>query len=678
MIDCSAVDTSRYPPDAQVYGEKGIFLYSIAALSLLVITSKTKNAASQSSLVIHNGELLGRYIPAPPEHAFSAHSHGTRVAISDLFGSMPVRAKHRAVMLSSKVDAEKEIRRLAYTIIATLLASPISVDVTLRDARHEKEFRLRSMKNIRLEQQLSNLLPHIGLPSYINSSTMVPTQANSDGISISGCISLEPSATRLFQIITIGIYPIVNEYGYNVLFEEINKAFTASDFGVNKKGAGTNEAERAANKKSFDKWPVFFLKVNFTNSTLEDSRNNLIEGDWKLGLLLQLLRAMCYSFLKKHHFRPRKPQKRVNTVPEQKGTRRSARLADIKQSVATNETVLPSRRNWKVGSTNARRTLAENTTPGSAVSPKPLVGFDGRLLRLPFDVALAGSSQEALSALIDEPHEQSLSWIQQLLDNWKNPTFEPAELQIPATNVANGESCTDTCGFNHIAGTMDLNGHLSKSSLASATVIAQVDEKFILVKLPLEVSSHGTKQSTASTLVLVDQHAADERCRLEDLMATYFSRPNGEDRHLTAVLQDLNEPIQVEVSVEEARLLARRQHFLQSWGISFHVNGIATTDTKPSTRATVTVVAISPAIFARCQTEHHLLVDIVRSEAWREGSAVPSVSQYMSESKNGYLPSFQGCPRGILDLLQSRSCRSMSYFKPRKTHDANQNRCHHV
>lgn len=667
MVDCSLVDTSRYPPDPQIYGKMGMFLYSVAALSLLEIASKPKNGTCHCSLIIRNGELLARHVQAHPEQTTSAHDHGTRVAVSDLFGSMPVRAKHRAVMLSAKVDAEKEIRRLAYRLIATLLALPISVDVTLRDLRHEKDFRLRSITNISLERRLSSLLPQIGLPSYINSTTMVPTRAESDGISISGCISLEPSATRLYQIITVGILPVINEYGYNVLFEEVNKAFASSDFGINKNDTGTDGSEKVTNRKSLEKWPVYFLQITFTNPVLGNSCDSLIDGDWRLGSLLQLLRAMCYGFLKKHHFRPKAPRKPIKRVLENENPRRSVRLAEAKELESIKEPSLSRWSHWRVGNATSTVPVEKNEKHhGSNKSSEKLVDADGRLLRLPFDVSLAGSSQAALSSS-EMPTSQPGLWIQRALDTWKNPIFDLAGLQIPATDAAKGlvrSDGKDACGFDHDIGAVGLNGQLSKSALATATVIAQVDEKFILVKLPLEADGSDAIRLEASTLVLVDQHAADERCRLEDLMASYFSSSDGEP--ITAILEKLDTPITIEISASEARLLARRQHYLASWGISFEIVNIevedimdTSTTPKPPKSAIIRVTAISPAILARCKSEANLLVGLLRSEAWKEGStAPPSSSQCVGEPMNGHLPNFQACPRGILELLQSRSCRS--------------------
>src|SRR5690606_36968423 len=62
-----------------------------------------------------------------------------------------------------------------------------------------------------------------------------------------------------------------------------------------------------------------------------------------------------------------------------------------------------------------------------------------------------------------------------------------------------------------------LEGRISKSALQNAHVLGQVDHKFILVKVAA-MSPRNTVSDVADTdqtLVLIDQHAADERCRVE-------------------------------------------------------------------------------------------------------------------------------------------------------------------
>ncbi len=79
---------------------------------------------------------------------------------------------------------------------------------------------------------------------------------------------------------------------------------------------------------------------------------------------------------------------------------------------------------------------------------------------------------------------------------WKNPVFRLHEKEIKQV---------DTCGEQF---------RFDKSVFAMLEVIGQVDAKFIACKLKYEKDS---------LLVLVDQHAADERIKLELYLSQYYN-----------------------------------------------------------------------------------------------------------------------------------------------------------
>ena len=123
--------------------------------------------------------------------------------------------------------------------------------------------------------------------------------------------------------------------------------------------------------------------------------------------------------------------------------------------------------------------------------------------------------------------KKSTPWLDNLLRDWKNPVFPSARRNpIPFVNPElpnlepNGEGVSvfgdraQSRARSHMtSSTLSVKTKLTKDALRTGKVIAQVDSQFILLLVP----SDGPGASGLDTLVIVDQHAADERCRVEQL-----------------------------------------------------------------------------------------------------------------------------------------------------------------
>lgn len=297
--------------------------------------------------------------------------------------------------------------------------------------------------------------------------------------------------------------------------------------------------------------------------------------------------------------------------------------------------------------------------------------------------------------------KESTPWIRDLAGKWRNPVFRAAEapipklpemLELPDLELRPGRHQTQQGPINvsassrHEALAIGLQGRLSKDTLKRAQVISQIDNKFILAKFQIKpVSGEGDSASTITSLspvlVLIDQHAADERCRVEGLMRGYFRAIADEtgSRVWAAVTQLLPKPMQFEVSITDRDVLSRFQQHLRYWGIYYSIRAPTQTNTRRkdqsnmplTSKAMVSVQSLPPAILERCRTEPRLLVELMRKEAWRlndEGTeASPPIPIPVSQAEPAgdgpaWVSLFHGCPPGIVDLINSRSCRSTSAF----------------
>jgi DNA mismatch repair protein MLH3 len=285
------------------------------------------------------------------------------------------------------------------------------------------------------------------------------------------------------------------------------------------------------------------------------------------------------------------------------------------------------------------------------------------------------------------------AWIEDIVKNWKNPTFSPTEIGIPQVSLgyadAEPQQPLYRDGRNHSQFEIEkairtlsvsLAGRISKTALRQAQLISQVDKKFILIKIPLDIAGLAAKKerNVKRLLAIVDQHAADERCHVEDLLAELCSEPCIDENipreagpRSGVSTMPLEKPLNFAMSEREVELLRTFSQHFADWGILFDLPLMASsTDQRREER--VKVRSLPPGIIERCKADPKLLIDLLRSEAWRchekvsapdstHGSPgenqVPAKKVRISKS-HAWLQRIHRCPQGILDILNSRSCRS--------------------
>jgi DNA mismatch repair protein MLH3 len=637
---------------------------------------------------------------------------------------MPVRVKQRAT-LSEKSAIDKEWSRLIRAVIGLLLAWPSGISVSLKNAATQRELRLRPSEKTDMMSRVSRMLTQAGLADSSDADAWVPISASCGPVSVKGCICTNPIATRRSQFISLGIHPVNNEFGTDVLFEEINKIFGNSSFGVID---GDQENRNASPKldeftgselrsrKGIERWPMFYLKIA-TSSTDGIDPDRLDSQGQILSTILDMLKATCYGFLKKQHFRPRK----VQLAPDESLLSTAKILGrpkkpSNKQSKSTNSSGASSVTSFSRSNSIGPRTDSPfegwhrvkvgRATPHSATSKAVdvhtkmreespfgrLVGEGGRLLRKPFDepspepedyqINSSADGRNSDSVMRTADHETSncntadsvalqsmqkrdkhhSKWLQGVVSSWENPIFQPVQSSIPCLDGsapdhsrAHGRGGHDSINVELDTGSMSTTRRISRQALSRATVVAQVDRKFILVKLPLEsaASRNSAEEKQSSSLVMLDQHAVDERCQLEDLMADYFTLDSLTDQ-ISPAIELLDRPIIFEVSREEWYLLEQHRDYFATWGISYQ------TPTS-SHQNKVVVAGLPPSIVERCRLEPRLLIELLRTEIWRSiDGSTPLVRPLTVAPNKPLISRFNGCPRGILELLHSRACRSMT------------------
>lgn len=294
--------TSKYPSSPEKYGRNGLFLASVGALSLLTVTSRCQGQDSRGSLTMHNGKHLRRLESGPENVSLDLVSHGTSVSVRNLFGCMPVRARMRPVLGSA--EWARAWDRLVRTVTALLLAYPKDVAVTIKDDHSSCKKTLRAEKSDASRADIARtarLLAQAGHSDAADAASWVNVEASVPGVSLTGCISLTPGASRKTQFICIGIEPLTDDTAS--LYDDINKLFAESNFGAaqkTSKGPIDRFTREMKPRKGVDRWPMFSIRVDLEDSVevgdvLNDQRQHL-------SIIKRLLQTMVSEFLAEHGF----------------------------------------------------------------------------------------------------------------------------------------------------------------------------------------------------------------------------------------------------------------------------------------------------------------------------------------------------------------------------------------
>lgn len=146
---------------------------------------------------------------------------------------------------------------------------------------------------------------------------------------------------------------------------------------------------------------------------------------------------------------------------------------------------------------------------------------------------------------------------------------------------------------------------LTAVDFLTATVVNQVDRKFILISIPA---------TDGLIIALVDQHAADERYRLETIFRT-----------LSTSIHPLDPAMEITVPGNQLSIISKRRIKLLNWGVKIEVK---------NSRTFITGV---PGVLREC-------IDGAR---WKR-----ILLSYL-------LTNADDCPSELMDMFCSKACRSV-------------------
>lgn len=204
--------------------------------------------------------------------------------------------------------------------------------------------------------------------------------------------------------------------------------------------------------------------------------------------------------------------------------------------------------------------------------------------------------------------------------------------------------------------------------LAEAQIVSQVDSKYIICLCPISGKEHVEQHA----LIAIDQHAADERVRFEQILSDYVAARRQYNHHKSSsdkearhpASRQLKAPVSISLPLSEAdRLLAEDsgvRNVMEWWGLQ--ITDAAGLEGDGSTESTVVVTHVPEPVADRLRVEKNTLASVVLGflDKLPEGTAVSD------ESVQGdWMTALRHLPPRLMDLFKSKACRGAIMFNDR-------------
>ncbi|KAG2115935.1 uncharacterized protein F5147DRAFT_606020 [Suillus discolor] len=683
------------------FGFRGEALSSMAELCCLEISSRTSQSRESWSVILKGGKSLY----SGPSIRWRRETAGSVVCVRDAFFSLPIRRQ-------SHPSIAKTIDGIKQEVEAYALMFP-NVAFTLQDDSKSRENVSSKGQVLRVPKTRSILAAFRHMYGRALTEHVEEIDATSGDLKVEGFMSLVGARSKAHQYLYINKHPI----SFCDLHRLIDNKFSNSTFMKHAYDEGGETSLRSSVRRSprkGEKKVIYVLNLviptRLIDNCLEPAKS-AVQIEHK-NVVTTFLSSVIDSFLIRHGFTSGKrgaeegcgspPKKRKvtmvpnsadqNKVPANRKTEpKEAQAVFIHPGNMSEE--IPRTSVWETG-----EMFIVNPRTGNSYLQSSRHKIDGT------NSASANRVSRIPRLLREGPcsgpvHNKMPDWLQEaLIANNAYATTEPRIPSLPLfANQASDDqgypivhsnrplSCASAFGTQ--SGSEHARTRFHKGDLLKAQVINQVDRKFIACLVDLDHSTHQEHgkppknlAAGGSTLILIDQHAADERVRVERFLTEICF---GFLRHCEGTggveVSELSPAVPILLTHHEASRLAtieEVQSAFDRWGIRFE--GLAKLTSFESECARdeasggyvqVFVRAI-PAIVSDKLLMNDELRDLVKGYLGTlesEETSPPNLSQQkdvdnIKDDESRWLKALRWCPQELLDLINSKACRGAVMF----------------
>ncbi|OWZ46252.1 DNA mismatch repair protein MLH3 [Cryptococcus neoformans c45] len=653
------------------YGFRGEALASIASLSLLDITTRRASFPVYTKILKHSKTLFEG--PNPDRHI--SGGQGTTVVVREIFRTIPVRREELAATSSTLLMTQLK------KVVETLALGNTGVRWVLWEERTTTTGGLKRIVGINASDSSLDVFKALYGSALVQSVQRIRVTVGEK--KVDGFISISGDVSKAHQHLYINNYPIDR----GDVHTAIAKEFANSKF-ANLASAGQHDKDEdyhpsgRRSPRRLERYPIYVLNVTLPAGELDVSYEPQkgILGYKDIETLKTMLLAVVDEFLRRNGFGPAhtlsstsSPTKRPEPHVSQPIGRLTPALTKPSplslSSLRTNTPVprsmslaLPSKDSPKRVTSHLSEEVSDSTKRRRLMSP-----------------------QKAITPRISERGTRKSKWIDDLLDKLDTGVFPLSPLTSRTTDHEHGFTGDDAaslaCCSHEPTNPVSLPSpfpfttdvRISKSSLSNATVLGQVDRKFIAVVLRTTIN--------LTTLALIDQHAADERVAVEKVLLE-LCKGFARDDLLVADLTKTRPMIIL--TQAEAQILSQPgvQPLFMRWGIHLTMPpGLPHGE-----YVQVKIEAVPLSLLNRLGRKEGLemtrlvrgYLPIVADHAGEITALVENLEgKAMEDNEGGDIEGYGGdwgrvmrfMPREMLELANSKACRGAIMFEDRLSHD---------
>ncbi|KAG0671529.1 DNA mismatch repair protein [Maudiozyma exigua] len=609
--------------DITTYGFHGMALYSISSISQTTVLSKRKGYHGTRVIKLPNGPSLlfssdKQYIDVRDQlisgEPFDVQGSGTMILVRNLMYNLPVRSN------MAKCEPEYKIQNAIRELVLRLLINNPHISISVKQLTQSTK-------------KLENVINYLGMTeskrpvdSYVNIlrsiyGSVVPLNSLKSVILkyksfvVEGVISRHPIKLKSIQFININKRRYMNP----TLLKLINTLFRNSNF-------EPQDTAVTYVGRPYTYYPMFIINVTGNaniNDLIQDPSKCVHEATLH-EIIDPLIMRVCKSFLIARGYMTKENNDNLPYLSNDKSSK------DIKDGDVSTVTA-------QSDEFHANLILDSNVRAGCTNYSE----LQGRYDMVPTAKNVALFAKGNIAKPILKSRRSTETNKNSIITKISN-----AILDVPTEYTLSESYCNHEFYLNK-------EFKINKTDLLNCHVINQIDKKFILVK----ITSH--KNRSNSELYILDQHAGDERIKLEQYLKKFVTDVITD----TLYVQPINE-MTIEVTVSEASMFEHYISELRRWGIYTRIE---------RSEPTLKIDSISDELLNKCGTDTAFLKNVLLQHVndLITNKRISLLSQLARQNRllqnnntnmDTWWQYINCIPAFYLEIFNSKACRSAIMF----------------